>query len=110
MLTAEILETPEICIPSRCPEQYLTNIWQNYFADIDRVNQVEIAYCQPWKRRLGLIRLSVDNSISFIGLNALLQMPEVPECVLLITIAHELAHYTHGFGSPPATALRASSC
>lgn len=85
---------------SRNPTLYLDDIWQKYFADVPRVNQVEIAYCQPWKRRLGLIRLSLDNTTSFIGVNALLQIPYIPEYILITTIAHELTHYAHGFGSP----------
>lgn len=80
--------------------RYLDSIWQEYFSDIPRLNRVDIAYCQPWKRRLGLIRLSLDGTKSFIGINALLQLQEVPDCVLYTTIAHELTHYAHGFGSP----------
>ena len=85
---------------TRNPTRYLDEIWQTYFADVPRVNQVDIAYGRPWKRRLGLIRLSLDNTTSFIGVNALLQLPRVPEYILITTIAHELTHYTHGFGSP----------
>src|SRR5260370_20662507 len=79
---------------------HLDRIWRDYFSDIPRINSVDIAYCHPWKRRLGLIRLSLDSTKSFIGINALLQLREVPEYVLSITIAHELTHYAHGFGSP----------
>jgi hypothetical protein len=79
---------------------YLDCIWQQHFSDIPRVNEVEIAYAHPWKQRLGLIRLSLDNKFSFIGINALLQHRFVPECVLIATIAHEVTHYAHGFGSP----------
>lgn len=79
---------------------YLDTIWQGYFADLPRVNEVQIAYCRPWKTRLGLIRMSLDNAISFIGINSLLRSVQLPECVLLTTIAHELVHYAHGFGSP----------
>lgn len=90
--------------PGTLDKQHLANtleyIWRCYFSDIPRANLVEIAYCQPWKRRLGLIRLSLDCTRTFIGVNTLLQQPEVPEYVLLTTIAHELAHYAHGFGSP----------
>jgi len=92
--------TPDIIVASRNLEVYLNEIWQQYFSDVPRVNEIEIAYCQPWKRRLGLIRLALDNTRSFIGINALLQLPEIPEYILIVTIAHELAHYTHGFGSP----------
>jgi hypothetical protein len=91
---------PAQLVGVRNPDIYLETIWQTYFADVPRANQVSIAYCQPWKRRLGLIRLSLDNETSFIGLNALLQLPQVPEYILITTIAHELTHYAHGFGSP----------
>jgi hypothetical protein len=96
----EISTLPDQSAATRNPTLYLAEIWQSYFADVPRVNQVDIAYCQPWKRRLGLIRLSLDNTTSFIGVNALLQLSQVPEYILMITIAHELAHYAHGFGSP----------
>jgi hypothetical protein len=96
----EIPMLPEQIATLRHPARYLDEIWQTYFADVPRLNQVDIAYCQPWKRRLGLIRLSLDNTTSFIGINALLQMPQVPEYILITTIAHELSHYVHGFGSP----------
>lgn len=98
-----LLEIPMIQHPTatqRNPTRYLDEIWQTYFADVPRANQVDIAYCRPWKRRLGLIRLSLDNATSFIGVNALLQLSRVPEYILITTVAHELAHYAHGFGSP----------
>ena len=98
-----LLEIPMVSNPPSAPRhstRYLDEIWQTYFADVPRVNQVDIAYCRPWKRRLGLIRLSLDNTTSFIGVNALLQLPQVPEYILITTIAHELTHYAHGFGSP----------
>ncbi len=79
---------------------YLTSIWQHYFFDVPHANEVQIAYCRPWKSRLGLIRMSLDTTRSFIGINSLLQHKNVPDCVLVTTIAHELVHYTHGFGSP----------
>jgi len=79
---------------------FLNRIWWKHFIDIPRANTVEIDYCFPWKSRLGLIRLSLDQSTTFIGINALLRLPQVPEYVLITTIAHELVHYAHGFGSP----------
>lgn len=79
---------------------YLNSIWQRYFSDVPHANNVQIAYCRPWKSRLGLIRMSLDSTHSFIGINTLLQHEEVPETILVTTIAHELVHYTHGFGSP----------
>jgi hypothetical protein len=100
MLLAAIPEKKDLSGCERNLEHYLEHIWHQYFFDIPRVNIVEIAYCHPWKRRLGLIRLSLDNSTSFIGVNSLLKHQHVPEYVLITTIAHEMAHYAHGFGSP----------
>ena len=85
---------------SRDLNLYLDALWSRHFADVARLNAIQIAYGASWKRRLGLIRLSADMTISFIGINALLSLPEVPEYVLVTTIAHELVHYSHGFGSP----------
>jgi hypothetical protein len=87
-------------LASRKPDACLNYIWQTHFSDIPCVNEVRVAYCYPWKNRLGMIRLSIDDVTSFIGINALLQRQQVPECVLITTIAHELTHYAHGFGSP----------
>lgn len=79
---------------------YLSSLWQHYFSDVPHANEVQIAYCRPWKSRLGLIRMSLDSTRSFIGINSLLRLDDVPDCVLVTTIAHELVHYAHGFGSP----------
>jgi hypothetical protein len=103
MLPASATNFTEHTSPSsttRNLDIYLGHIWQQYFSDVPRVNHVQIGYRQPWKSRLGLIRLSVDNTTTFIGINALLQHQQVPEYVLITTIAHELTHYAHGFGSP----------
>ena len=103
VLISSSISSPKVSTRLTCPRDlnsYLDCIWQDYFADLPRVNEVQIAYCRPWKTRLGLIRMSLDNAISFIGINALLRSVQVPECVLLTTIAHELVHYAHGFGSP----------
>lgn len=83
----------------RDPRRYLDEIWCTSFADVSRVNRVEIAYARPWQGRLGSIRLEGDNT-THITVNGLLQLQEVPEAILVITIAHELVHYAHGFGSP----------
>jgi hypothetical protein len=85
---------------------YLRWIWQTYFADSPCINNLSIEYCYPWKARLGLIRLSLDATLTFIGVNTLLYMQQVPECVLITTIAHEIVHYIHGFGSPLAPRYR----
>jgi hypothetical protein len=76
------------------------DIWRRYFADVPRVNAVEVAFRRPWMRRLGVISLSEDESTTRIGVNSLLAHNDAPYCLTLITVAHELVHYGHGFGSP----------
>lgn len=78
----------------------LDEIWERYFADTPRVNKVRVSYGCTWKSRLGLITMSEDGRTTYIQVNALLSHPDIPEFVTLITIAHEMVHYAHGFGSP----------
>lgn len=77
----------------------LDYIWDTWFADIQRVTPVSIRFVRPWKRRLAVIYLTEGEQHSFIGVNRLLRDWRVPYTVCLVTIAHELAHYAHGFGS-----------
>jgi hypothetical protein len=81
-------------------QNQLAEIWAGRFPDMPRVNEVEIGFSSGWKSRLGVISLSVDSTNSYIGINSLLSLPEAPEKIARITIAHELVHYLHGFGSP----------
>lgn len=81
-------------------ETAMRAVWDRYFADVPVMNLVNIAYCRPSKTRLGWIALSESGRSTHIGINRLLRHPEVPEEVCIITIAHELVHYSHGFGSP----------
>jgi hypothetical protein len=77
----------------------LDHIWATWFADVERVTPLTIRYVRPWKRRLAVIYLTDNDRSSFIGVNRLLRDRRVPYPVCLVTIAHELAHYAHGFGS-----------
>ncbi|MBI3976893.1 MAG: hypothetical protein HY331_01790 [Chloroflexi bacterium] len=79
---------------------HLMAIWNEYFPDVPCVNQVEIEFARSWRRRLGVIRLSESGRWTYIGINHLLQHQAVPETICDVTIAHELVHYAHGFGSP----------
>ena len=78
----------------------LLRIWDDYFDDIPRVNRVEIQFARRWKTRLGMITMSHSGFSSYIGINQLLNSPTVPDEICWLTIAHELVHYAHGFGSP----------
>ncbi len=75
-------------------------IWETYFGDVERLNAVEIRFGRPWKARLGMITLSASGRTTYIGVNSLLHSRLVPNFIPRVTIAHELVHYSHGFGSP----------
>lgn len=77
----------------------LERMWQKHFWDVPRRNPIDAAFGQPWPTRLALIILGEETQISYIRLNALLRVLGVPGFVITITLAHELAHYAHGFGS-----------
>jgi len=78
----------------------LERLWSANFADIPKVNNIDVHFAAAWKNRLGVISLSEDEQTTYIGINSLLRLPEAPIFLLQITLAHELVHYTHGFGSP----------
>ncbi|HEX5416387.1 MAG TPA: hypothetical protein VFZ25_12030, partial [Chloroflexota bacterium] len=80
--------------------ELLDRIWEQYFTDTPRVNRVRVSYGGAWKSRLGLITMSEDELTSYIQVNALLKHPHIPEIITLVTVAHEMVHYAHGFGSP----------
>lgn len=80
----------------------LNDLWDRYFFDTPRANTIRISFGPFWKSRLGLITMSLDEATTYIVLNGLLRNPEVPDVVINVTVAHELVHYAHGFGSPLA--------
>lgn len=83
-------------------KHYLDYLWGRHFGDIGRVNQIDLAFGYPWKIRLGLI-MQIEEGKRFtsaIRLNSLMRLEVVPEIIITITLAHELIHYAHGFGSP----------
>lgn len=97
-------------------ENLLYTIWEEYFADIPRQNLVLIKFGKHSKRQLGSISLIKDKqsvkryigdrndidikNISVIRITRYFAYPEVPEFLIVSTIAHELCHYAHGFNSP----------
>jgi len=81
-------------------EQQFMDIWRTYFPDVDQVNEVCIRFVKESKTRLGWISLSLSGRSTLIGINRLLSNQDMPLHVCEITIAHEIAHYAHGFGSP----------
>jgi len=79
----------------------LDKIWDNYFPEVQQVNDVRIVFGRRTKRRLGSISLHPsDCKTSVITMNGLFRREDVPEFVVEATIFHELTHYAHGFNSP----------
>lgn len=83
----------------------LEQIWQRYFSDVSRPNKIKIKFGRKARKRLGSIgqQVSKNAEVHFdtqIRINGHFKSPEIPEFVIDATIAHELCHYTHGFGSP----------
>ncbi|HBG81944.1 TPA: hypothetical protein DDW69_03855 [candidate division CPR2 bacterium] len=84
---------------NRWLELKLQDIWNRYFLDIEKLNDVKIRFGRKARTRLGSIKKQDDGS-TLITINSLLKIGEVPEFVIQGTIAHELVHYAHGFSSP----------
>lgn len=77
----------------------LKEIWTSHFADVNPVNKVLIKFSRSSNYRFGSIRLDRETKTSIILINAKFRNREVPESVVIHTIAHELTHYAHGFSS-----------
>jgi len=94
--------------------QRLKYIWETYFPEMKQVNDVIVKFGRRSRSRLGSIQLSQpSSSIIYFGMRRLLGIKPktiiilsgyfksrlVPTYVVDATIAHELSHYAHGFGS-----------
>lgn len=76
----------------------LNQIWQAYFPDLQKKNNVNIKFKGKWRYKLGHIRKQGKDTE--IAINGLFKNLKVPEHVVTLIIAHELVHYSHGFNSP----------
>jgi len=94
-------------------KEKLDNIWQTYFADVPRRNEVNITFGRCARTRLGSIKLIQKSKIknqndkskfknlpSQIVITGYFKDGAVPEFMIDAVIAHELCHYAHGFSSP----------
>lgn len=89
---------------SRWLQNLMEAIWRRYFPDIARVNPVEIRFGRYARFRFGSIRLVSKNPLSrspksIILVTRMFQDEAIPPRVIAYTVAHELAHYAHGFSS-----------
>jgi len=87
----------------------LDEVWDRFFPDVPQDNNVRIVWGRRARTRLGSIKLETDRKTrpkngehpgTVITINSLFKDEKIPEYVVLGTIAHELAHYAHGFHSP----------
>lgn len=84
-------------------KEMLELVWQKYFSDIPRLNNVHIKFGRKAKRRLASIRQvkrGEKHSDTEIFVTSFYKDLRVPEYVVETTLAHELCHYAHGFASP----------
>src|SRR6266849_6578723 len=72
-------------------------IWANHFSNARVGLPIDVFFGQPAQYRFGSIRQKGERCQILI--NLLFALPEIPEYVVDATIAHELAHYVHGYGS-----------
>ncbi|MCX6808178.1 MAG: hypothetical protein NTW50_00730 [Candidatus Berkelbacteria bacterium] len=84
-------------------EQKLEQIWNQYFGEVPKLNEIKIKFGFKAKRRLASIRQKdIKNKCSDtqILVTGFFQDERVPEYVVDVTLAHEICHYVHGFASP----------
>ena len=78
--------------------QRLEQIWQLLYPDVPKLNRVNVRFKGRWKNKFGHIKKTGKDSE--IVVNGMFKHDVVPEYMIDITLAHELAHYAHGFNSP----------
>jgi hypothetical protein len=78
-------------------QERLRSLWETYFADAERGYPMEARFGAPARYRFGSI--VGRQGVCLIRVNGLFAHPDVPEYVVDATLAHELVHYVHGFGS-----------
>ncbi len=101
-------------------QDLLYEIWEKHFDDVPRKNLVIAKFGKFSKQRLGSIKwardlkgvksiykkyqedhkVQDDKRITLIILTRYFTLPEVPDFLLITTLAHEIVHYSHGFNSP----------
>ena len=84
--------------------QKLDEVWDEYFSDVPQDNDIQIVWGRKARQRLGSIKqgekIPGKHPETIITINSLFKDTYIPEYIVIATIAHELAHYAHGFHSP----------
>jgi hypothetical protein len=82
--------------------EQLRQLHLTHFSDVSIPNTIHVRFGRASIRRLGsILAKQQDNKlVTTITVTKLFQSDLVPELVVQATLAHEFAHYTHGFHSP----------
>lgn len=78
-------------------EARLQHLWTTYYSDVTRCFPIKVTFGPRARYRYGSI-YSVGKQCHIL-INRLFAHPDVPMYVVEATLAHELAHYVHGYGS-----------
>ena len=74
-------------------------VWSKFFEDVSQDNPIFVKFGRYSKYRLGSIRFDRKTGKSYITITSMFKDSSIPSEVIDHTLAHELAHYTHGFSS-----------
>ncbi len=77
-------------------------VWEKYFNDFQLKDRILVKFGRKASKRLGSIRRvypSSGKSFTMVIINGYFRHKNVPDYVIESTLAHELCHYIHGFGS-----------
>ncbi|MBP6979507.1 hypothetical protein KBB41_00500 [Candidatus Curtissbacteria bacterium] len=81
----------------------LEHLWARYFPDLEKSNIVMVTFGRYAKFRFASIKYQQKSifvkGVTVITVSSMFKSREVPEEVVLYSLAHELAHYAHGFSS-----------
>lgn len=82
----------------------LHTLHEAHFADVPIGNTLYVRFGRATRSRLGSIIAKPSSQhtkpVTYITVNNLFRDETVPEYVIDAVLAHEFAHYTHGFHSP----------
>lgn len=81
-------------------EKTLLFVWDKYFPDLSKKDNVKIKFGRSARTRLGSISKKTKDSDTLIRITSFFKDERVPQYVIEATVAHELCHYAHGFFSP----------
>lgn len=78
-------------------------IWSRHFADVPKSNEFLVTFGRYARFRFASIKYQRKSMFSkgttTITVSSMFKSDSVPEEVVLYSLAHELAHYAHGFSS-----------